>query len=241
MYSDFNARYAEFGILARHSECKMYPGLHPWTSHRMRVKGVMTPAMCRALAHTFYAAGADGVSIFNHFVGHLWRPPYYPQALQVFHDLRDPQRVARGERHYVFDPTWGGVPWMGLDRSSSGIVNAQRVLFDRGASRPSGIFHFRLYEQMDRVLGATLLLRGANVTAKDKLEVALNGVPLAHGPFGREDTRAGDQCPDTRWFPIPAKAPAYGDNQVTITLVESDPDAEGDLIVDEVEVFIQPK
>ncbi len=115
------------------------------------------------------------------------------------------------------------------------------MVFDRNASRPSGIFRFRLYEQMDRVLGATLLLRGATLTAQDELEVALNGVPLAPGPLGREDARAHDQCPDTRWFPLPGNAPAYGDNQLSITLVESDPDAEGDLIVDEVEVFVQPK
>ena len=238
MFSDFNARYAEFGALAQDSKCRMYPGLHPWTSHRMRLKSAMTPAMCRALAHTFYAAGADGISIFNHFVGHLWLPPCYPQALQVFHDLRDPQRVARGERHYVFDPTWGGVPWMGWDRCQSGIVNAQRVSLDRKADLPSGIFHFRLYEQMDRV-GATLLLRGANLTAQDELEVTLNGVPLNPGPFGREDARAHDKCPDTRWFPLPENAPAFGDNQLSMALVASDSDA-GDLIIDEVEIFVQP-
>ena len=241
MFSDFNAHYAEFGPLTRNSDCMMYPGLHPWTSHRMRLKSAMTPAMCRALAHTFYACGADGISIFNHFVGHLWLPPFYPQALQVFHDLRDPQRVAGNERHYVFDPTNGGLPWMGLDRNQSGTVNAQRVVLDRTAGRPSGVFQFRLYEDMDKVSGATLLLRGAAMTAADEIEVCLNGAALAPGPLGRADARARDQCPDTRWFPLPTKAPSYGDNQLSITLTEADAQAGGDLIIDEVEVFVQPR
>jgi len=34
----------------------------------------LTPANCRALAQTFY--GADGLSIYNHFVGALWCPPF---------------------------------------------------------------------------------------------------------------------------------------------------------------------
>ena len=240
MFSDFNAQYAEFGALARNSACMMYPGLHPWTSHRMRLKSAMTPAMCRSLAHTFYAAGADGISIFNHFVGHLWRPPFYPQALQQFHELRDPQRVDCGERHYVFDPTWSGVPWTGLDRNGAGVINAQRVVLDRSTIRPSGSFRFRLYERMDLVLGTTLLLRGSTLTARDELKVALNGVTLAHGPFGRADARARDQSPDTRWFPLAVNAPLYGENELTITLDVGNDEASGDLVIDEVEVFVQP-
>ena len=240
MYSDFNAPYAEFGSLTRDSHCMLYPGMNPWTSYRMRQKDTMTQAMRRALAHTFYAVGADGVSFFNHFVGHLWRPPFYPQALQVFHELRDPHRIAAGGRHYVFDPTYGGVPWFGVDCNPHGVVNAQRVVLDRGATQPSGAYRFRLYEQMDRVRCATLLVRGANLTAQDELEVKLNDMPLAPGPLGRPDARARAQCPDTRWFVLPPAVPAYGENQLTITLAASDPQTSGDLMLDEVHVWVQP-
>ena len=257
MYSDFSAPYAEFGALTRDGECKLYPGLHPWTSHRMRMKSAMTPSMFRALAHTYYACGADGVSLFNHFVAMLSRPPFYPQALQVIHELRDPQRVARGERHYVFDPTWGGVIWMGMDRSTSGRISAQRVLLDRSSANSSGVFRFRLYEDMDRV-SATLLVRGTELTLRDQLEVKLNGVPLAPGPLGRPVAKADEQRKqdaekaqaslarakwpaDTRWFPLPASAPVLGENELTIALVTGDPDAaEADLVIDEVEVWVQP-
>jgi len=240
MYSDFNAHYAEFGTLTRDSTCLLYPGLHPWTSYRMRQSNTMTPAMNRAMAHTFYASGADGISVFNHFVGHLWRPPFYPQALHAFHELRDPEQAAGGERHYVFDPTYGGVPWFGIDCNVLGLVNAQRVVLDRAATNPSGVFRFRLYERMDRVRSATLLVRGADLTAKDELEVTLNGTPLAPGPMGRPDARARDQCPDTRSFLLPPAAPAYGENRLTIALAAGRAGASGAIVLDEVEVWIQP-
>ena len=63
MYSDFNAPYAEFGALTRSSHCMLYPGLHPWVSDRRRriLQSTMTASNSRALAHTFYGAGADGI------------------------------------------------------------------------------------------------------------------------------------------------------------------------------------
>ncbi len=240
MYSDFNAHYAEFAALTRDSDCMLYPGLHPWSSHRMRLKSAMTPSMYRALAHTFYSSGADGVSTFNHFVAHLWIPPFYPQSLQVFQELRDPARVAAGERHYIFDPTWGGVIWQGMDVSTSGVVKAQRVVLDRGTARPTGVFRFRMYERMDRVRGATILVRGADLAGQDELVVQLNGVTLEPGLQGKAVTRTREVNPDTRWFPLPAAAPSYGDNQLDITLADGDPNASGDLVIDEVEVWVQP-
>ena len=240
MYADFNAGYAEFGGLTQGSRCLLYPGTHPWSSFRQRQKSRMTPSMYRALAHTFYAAGADGISIFNHFVGHLWRPPFYPQALQIFHELRDPERVASGQRHYVFDPTWGQVNAFGMDRDIYSVVNAQRVVLDRGATAPSGEYCFRMYEQMDRVRGATLLVRGAGLTQRDELEMRLNDVPLPPGPLARSDARPREKCPDTRWFLLPPAAPAFGENRLTITLSACHPQASGDIVIDEVEVYVQP-
>ena len=57
---------------------------------------------------------------------------------------------------------------LGRDRCSTGVVKAQRVVLDRGAETPSGTYPFRLYERMDRVHLATLLLRGGGLTAGDE-------------------------------------------------------------------------
>ncbi len=141
MFSDFNAPYTEFSDLTRNSRCMLYPTLNQWTSHRMRMRGDgMTPSNSRALVQTFYGSGADGLTMYAPVAGFLWSPPFYPQTLQVLHELRDPQSVARGERHYVFDPTWEGETSFGPNRCSTGAVKAQRVVLDRSAPKPSGVY-----------------------------------------------------------------------------------------------------
>ena len=242
MFCDFNAGWEEFGALTRDSRCLLYPTLNQWTSHRMRMRGDgMNPSNCRAFVHTFYETGADGLTIYAPVAGFLWSPPFYPQSLQVLHELRDPDRVAAGDRRYIFDPTWEGVTEFGPDRCSTGVVKAQRVVLDRNAVTPSGTYRFRLYERMDRVHLATLLLRGSSLSAGDELDVRLNGRPLAPGPFGRPNPGILEKHPGSRWFPVPPEVMAYGDNRLETTLTERDPDAGGDIVIDEVEVWVQPK
>ena len=233
MHTDYNAPYEAFGALTRKSRCMLYPGLHPWTNTDMYWEWkkmnslVVTPSNCRALAQTFYGAGADGISVYNHFCGLLWWPPFYPQTLQAFHELRDPQRVALGDRHYVFHP-------------STEPVKAQRLVLDRRATKPSVVYPLRLYEQMDRVHGATLMLRGS-LTAHDELDVRLNGVSMAPGLLGRPDARALSQFPEVRWFPVPSAAMAYGENQLSITLTSDYPLISREIVIDDVQVWVQPK
>ena len=93
---------------------------------------------------------------------------------------------------------------------------------------------------MDRIRQATLLLRGS-LTGRDELEVLLNGVPMAPGPLGQRNARFLEMAPALRWFPVPPDAMAYGQNKLTISLVEADPQTSADIVVDEVELWIQPK
>ena len=267
MYSDFNAGYAEFGALTRNSPCLLYPGLHPWISARRRriLNSTMTPSNFRALTHTFYGAGADGISIYNHYVGFVRFPPFYPQALQIFHELRDPEKVAAGQRHYVFDPTgedwgrliadlpggelpegeWKRMAWerdanSGSERWKTGAAPALRVVLDRMVSKPSGVYPFRLYERMESVRLATILLRGS-LTERDEVDVQLNGVPMAPALLGTSDTSyLTNQPPDVRWYPVPPDAMACGENQLRITLTSGDPQASGEIVIDEVEIWVQP-
>ncbi len=244
MFSCFNAPYAEFAALARQSECMLYPGMAPWSSQGARKRvhftaerhvpgsASMTRSNDRALAHTFYGAGADGISIYNHFVGHLWPPPFYPQALQGFRELRDPQRVARGDRHYVFDPT--------RDDGNHFSQDQQRAVLDRSAVKPSGVFRFRLYEQRDLIHQASLMVRGS-LTRYDEVEIQLNGVPLATGPLGKHDDRYLRPFPNLRWYPVPAAATNWGENQLNITLAAADPEATGEIVIDEVEIWVEPQ
>jgi len=189
MYADHNLPYPQWSALTRDTACMLYPGLHPWTSVRARFRLgriPLSPATSRALVHTMYGAGADGVSIYNHFVPSVWQPPFYPQAMQIFHQLRDPQRVASGERHYIFDPTYAGFTGFGADGiCGTGTLKAQRLGLDRSRPDAAGEFRFQLFEELRNAHGATLLFRGFGMTEKDELEVALNGHPLPDDAIGR--------------------------------------------------------
>ena len=241
MFCDFNAEYEEFADLTRQSSCMLYPTLNQWTSYRMRMSGgVMTPSNCRALAQTFYGAGADGLTIYAPVAGFMRSPPFFPQTLQVLHELRDLDRVARGDRHYIFDPTWEGVTAFGQDRCTTGVLKARRVFLERGAGQPTGEYPFRLYERSDRIQQATLLLRGS-LSAQDQLEVLLNGVPMAPGPLGQPNARFLEMVPEVRWFPVPPTALACGQNQLSIRLIKADPQTSADIVLDEVEIWLQPK
>lgn len=199
MYADFSVPYQSWAALTRASECMLYPGLLPWTSFRARYRRRQSPISAdnaRALTHTMYRAGADGLSLYNHFVPTLWHPPFYPQAMQVFHQLRDPTAVAGRERHYIFDPTWAGMEGFGAEgKCSTGAVKAQRILLDRENSATRGEYRFCLYEDLAKARGATLMFRGAGLTADDELEVCLNGHPIPDDDIGR--TLASDAEPPT--------------------------------------------
>ena len=47
--------------------------------------------------------------------------------------------------------------------------------------------------------------------------------------------------PGVRWFPVPLAAMVSGQNQLTLRLIEADPQASDDVVIDEVEIWVQPK
>ena len=274
MFADFNAPYHAFGALTRASGCMLYPAVLPWTSHRARMRLDQIPlsaANSRALAQTFYGAGADGISVYNHFCA-MWHPPFYPQAMQVFHELRDPARNAAGPRHYIFDPTWAGVTGFGQDRCSTGAVKAQRIVLDRAVPDASGEYRFDLYEDLDRAECATFLFHGFGLTEDDELEVRLNGHLVSSSAIsrtrqsdapvgewdhvretagrrmkcipeqGRIDFREEREAPlSTRWFRPEPSAAVRGENRLSVRLTDSAPGSSGTIVIDELEVWVYPR
>ena len=199
MYADFNIPIETWSALTRASDCMLYAAGQPWSSNRARNRMDqirLSSANWRALAHLSYAAGADGLSFYNDFCT-MWNAPFYPYQMQIFHELRDPDRVRAGERHYVFDPTWGGFTSFGGDgRSSTGVVNANHVRLARSGTDSEGTYAFRLYEDLEQAHGATLLFRGFGLFENDELEVSLNGHPVPDDAIGR--TRE-TSAPRTEW------------------------------------------
>ncbi len=199
MYTDYNLPLEDWSALTRSSDCMLYPGCLPWTSVRNRSRLDQIPlnsANWRALARSYYGAGADGLSIYNHFCA-MWIAPFYPQQMQIFDELREPRRIAAGERHYVFDPVWAGFSGFGREGcSSTGMVNANRVQLDRSSENGAGTYRFRLYEDLTRARAATLLFRGFGLCENDELEVSLNGDRVPDDAIRR--TRESS-APRTEW------------------------------------------
>lgn len=274
MYCDFHLPVAQWAALTRPSRCQLLPALLPWTSIRARGRLgqiPLTPENCRAFAHAAYAAGADGLSVYNHFLG-FWHAPFYPQRLYSLRQLADPEGVAAGERHYVFDPTWDRYAGFGgQGKTSTGAVRAARLTLDRSQPGARGEYHFPLYEDLSRAVGAALLLRGFGLTEADELEVRLNGHLIPDGAIrrssqsdappewdhartaaqgavrsipeqGRVEFRSKPEAPfSTRWFALPGGAVREGDNCLSVALTGSDPGATGCIDIDEVEVWVTPR
>ena len=282
MHADFNLAYEEFAELARSSGCMLYPGMMPWTSFGARRRLKQEPISNdtqRALAQNMYGAGADGVSLYNHFEymhgGFDWgnaHAPFYPFALFDACDLRDPARVLRGRRHYIFDATFGGYRGFGLDRTSTGAVKAQRVILDRTSLPCRGSYRFAIREHLNKARAAMLLFRGFHMTLRDHLGVAINGTPIAAGDllrrdnevrvdfrqpldktqvatqmregYSREVAESFQPAPDppfvTCWFSLGEPPAVYGWNELEIELVTADPDTAGEIVIEQVEVFVIP-
>ena len=282
MHADFNVAYEEFAELTRSSDCMLYPGIMPWTSvgarRRLKQEPISQDAR-RALARNMYGAGADGISLYNHFEymhgGNDWgeaHPPFYPFALFDACDLK-PERVLQGRRHYIFDATWGGYMGFGRDRTSTGAVKAQRVVLHRTSLPSSGTYRFAVREHLNEAKAAMLLFRCAHMTLRDHLKVAVNGtaIPPAdlrirdnevrvdfRGPldeekvaaqmregYSREVAESLQPAPDppfaTCWMALSAPPAVWGWNELLVELVAADPEADGDIVIEEVEVFVVPK
>ena len=266
--SDFNAPYEQFAALTRGSPCKLYPAVHP-----PMLKGAdkyMRPANYRAVAHTMYAAGADGISVFNymyHWARRAGIPRYagpetgYPLTLSWLRELRDPRKLAGKPRHYAFYPLWGAPRYRG--RCRSGATKNDRLVLLRNQAGERGEYPFRLYED-GRNVRATLFFRAVGLTGKDEVEIDLNGhkVPADRivrvwNPHGRWDH--GMEWEDPRGFskrrwrferPLPAFSSFWFDlkdlplvmgiNKLGLRLIRTDSDTNDEIVVDEVEVTVVP-
>jgi hypothetical protein len=202
----------------------------------------------------------------------MWHAPFYPQLLRTFRQLRDPQKVEAGERHYIFDPTWAGQNGFGADGlTSTGALKANKLVLDRHTPVPKGQYRFNLYEHLNQSSGSTLLFRGFGMTDDDELEIRLNDHLISDSAIGR--TRASQAPADwshvhqvmgravktipeqgridfrkqmepsfsTRWFELDGQLVTWGENVLSVALLKGDPQAADPIIIDELEIWVQPK
>ena len=182
MYSDINASYEEFAELTRDSDCYLYPAILPWLSCRSERRLNRMPINVdqqRAIAQNYYGAGADGISFYNHFVSNDWAP-FYPMQLYDMNDLRDPERVAQGRKHYVFEPIWSGCDVFIQDGAPSGAIKADKIVLKRSDKVVNGQYRFRICEDLSKARKAFLLFRAGNMTLEDPIMVHINNEEIPH-------------------------------------------------------------
>jgi len=193
MWVDFNLPFADFAAMTHKTDCMLYPGLLPWTSQRARtrLKGAfLSPSTSRAYAYSCYQNGADGISIYNHcatahsFQSIAQAVQYFPQSMQIFRELRDPVKIAAGERHYIFDIIDCDYMGYGPDCALAGKVR-EKIILDRSVLDASGKYKLQLFENMELVHDAGLLFRSFGLTENDELEVRFNGHLIDDDSIGR--------------------------------------------------------
>ncbi len=246
-FTDFNAKYEDFVRLGRAHDCYVYPqaerrlSIDRWRDLRQN----QSPEQYRAVVQNFYGAGADGFSTSNYFLLSAKRLTTNSDALnllKVIRGLRDPKAIAAGDRHYVFVPLWSpGAKY-------AGGTCPEQIVLDRKKLGRRGAFRFRMCENLpaDSELDGKKLVSGAMLMLKpgivpgDEIAIDINGKTIPADSIQYEWPKKKGRPPLCR-FALGSPPAVYGDNYLGMTLVKSAPGAEGDVVLDEVEVVVKAK
>jgi len=243
-----NAPYDEFAELTRERNVYLFPALHAHVSRMLSIRNLMSLPSCRAVARNFYAAGADGVSAFNYMyhwatmasVAYPGPMEQFPKALHYFRELRSLDTLQREDRHYVTWPIQAFPTLPGLfDRSRP--LTLKRAQGAR-AERP-----IRCAEEFDGSSRALVRLNAVNLVPGDRIELTVNGevvpedsVTRVFHEHGRRQVEKGmDLGAYTSISFVPTTPPfAFLHNTIGLTLLESAPEAHGDITVPEIEIAV---
>ncbi|MCK5526105.1 MAG: hypothetical protein KAJ05_03100 [Candidatus Latescibacteria bacterium] len=250
-YTDFNMPVETFRELTQGTPCTLYPSVHPMRSSEDTRP--LTEAHLRAAAHNYYAGGADGISMYNFFVGQLSLPDsYMPSplireswhiAMNAIREIGDPELIAGKDRHYEYYPMWP-VAWP--ERGGPGS-RCDSTLLSRTELGKREVFRFRIMEDLTAPdLSAQLRFKVVNMTMADVLEVDLNGTPIPMEQFVRTHWGRGRSYGTERrlfpWvqFDLPLTAPPArtGDNEIGFRVMETAPRISFDMWVEEVEAKV---
>ena len=249
-FTDVNTKTDMFVQLAKGTDCRIYPALHPMIC-RGDESRLHTLESYRAAVHNFYADGADGFQTYNyqyHWArNHAARyagPGYmWPGALEYLRALRDPADVARGSRHYTFFPLW-------VERSPSGFHHDDRIRLNRADTDPAGTQRFRLAEDpSDPRLDVTMQFKAVGLREEESLQISINGKEVAAQVTIRKIDDDGQH--ENQGRPLEpffmyildlsrdgAAAPIVaGDNDLTVRLMGKGTGA-GRVTIDELEVYV---
>ena len=110
--------------------------------------------------------------------------------LEDLDEGRDPERLDRGRRHYVFEPILAGSIGFGKDRAETGAIKADKIVLERQSQEAFGHYRFRMCEDLSTVRRAALLFRAFHMTEADQIEVWLNDTPISSQVLRRRSDEA---------------------------------------------------
>lgn len=247
--SDPNMDHAPWAGPCAAARCRYFPMVQIVTPQSKA--GTLAPEHLRALAKGMYGGGADGIAMFNWV--HYWARGDrveigYPLSLTYMRDLRDPDVLDDGARHYRFRPL--GAQWPARE----GVMRDDfRVTMPRRAG-VRGAYPFRLPETLAETGGAHLYMkviglapqtpeaqiRSARVASDrfpeisdqgwpDRLEIDVNGAVVPPELVRRVFRAEGQSKTDGRalepftliWFALSSPPARRGLNTVGLRILEA--------------------
>ena len=213
----------------------------------------------RAAAANAYGAGADGVYLFNFpcldelsrllprpvdqpimppldFHAQCWHPDLV-QSRQALRELADATGLARKNKHFLFYTGWS---------ASYRHYTQDAAAISRDAPKPAEL-SFRCYDARD-AKEITLKLKTVGVTTRERFSFTLNGKPIPANRVQRLHAHGGRDArihsvvllPYSQFvFNLSRDMLRRGDNQLTVTLNEKEPDLTGNITLVEMELLLR--
>ena len=221
-FTDFNAQFEAFVQLARASKCLVYPQIQAKLGYYHRDL-VQSPGHCRAAIQNFYGAGADGFSTQNYFE---------VEKFGTLKELRDPDKVTQGDRHYTFYPIWGPNDGNQVGYQGDFPYHTEEIVLARDKPGTRGEFRFRMCEDL---ASEAILTFKPGIVAGDEISIEINGRVIPNADIGYDWQEDGSVVSQ---FGLGSPPAVYGDNYLGITLIKSAQDATDPIVMNEVEVFV---
>jgi hypothetical protein len=231
--SEFNLTVAPWAEMASSGKCAVYPGVAGLSSchndvclpqeYEQQMGGLgtskVTHGNVRALAHGFYAEGADGVSFFN----------FYSECYQNLYPLPEiclPDRIEGKERGYVY-----------MIPSLFGSDAFLQVILPRGCLARKAVT-CRLHEDLKKA-DAHVRFKARYLDDIASLRVDVNGKEIAQSRLRLIPHEGKDFLYVT--FQIEEEGLVDGDNEIGFAYRLGTPVFDRDVIVQEIEIRVVPR
>ena len=240
--SDPHMRVDTYKRLTKGTKILLLPSLHSPAGMKA---GLLTTEHIRALAHSYYEQGADGMSVYNWFTA---RELNLPENFTALEEIGDPTFLARRSREYLFNPMYGGV-------SQTGRLIDYEAKVSRTVPGERAVFPLLIKEDL-RQVHVRLQWKVEYLSPEDELRLEINGKQVdfrrhwvSYRPYGKMpmlQIRFSDAGWEGGPFDLYEMANAGdllhdGENEMAITLIRGNSALDLPISLFEVAVRVQPK